>query len=144
MFIVLLPHTKEGNILFTDALNQFYLWFHGVAHTVKDNSDSKRGNHLLSLQGLLFPISSIQDSTYQLCNTGWKKKITQYIHHDKSFCQPITIRVESLPQSYISLLFVHVWWQQVLVKQDIKITIFQSVVITDGYHWWLKWCLFTH
>ena len=33
---------KEGNVLFNDALNTFYLRLYGVGHTVKDHSDSKR------------------------------------------------------------------------------------------------------
>ena len=45
---------KEGNVLFNDALNTFYLWLYGVGHMVKDHSDSERGN-LLSPHGLLFP-----------------------------------------------------------------------------------------
>ena len=48
---------KEGNILFNNALNTFYLWLYGVAHMVKDHSDSKRGNPLPP-HGLLFLISS--------------------------------------------------------------------------------------
>ena len=48
---------KEGNILFDDALNTFYLWLYGVRHMVKDHSNSKKGNLLLP-HGLLFPISS--------------------------------------------------------------------------------------
>ena len=48
---------KEGNVLFNDALNTFYLWLYGVRHMVKDNSDSERGNPLLP-HGLLFPFSS--------------------------------------------------------------------------------------
>ena len=28
---------KEGNILFNDAFNTFYLWLHGVGHMVKDH-----------------------------------------------------------------------------------------------------------
>ena len=31
---------KEGNVLFNDALNTFYLRFYGVRHMVKDHSDS--------------------------------------------------------------------------------------------------------
>ena len=27
--------TKEGNVLFNDALNTFYLWLYGVRHMVK-------------------------------------------------------------------------------------------------------------
>ena len=69
----------EGNVLFNDALNTFYLWLYGVRHMVKDHSDSERG-HPLPPQRLLFPISSKgsfictshrQDSTYHsLCYTS--------------------------------------------------------------------------
>ena len=47
----------EGNVLFNDALNTFYLQLYGVRHMVKDYSDSTRGNPLLPLE-LFFPISS--------------------------------------------------------------------------------------
>ena len=48
---------KEGNVLFNDALNTFYLRLYGVRHMVKDHSDSQRGNPLPPHR-LLFPISS--------------------------------------------------------------------------------------
>ena len=48
---------KEGNDLFNDALNTFYLRLYGVRHMVKDHSDSKRGNLLLPYR-LLFSINS--------------------------------------------------------------------------------------
>ena len=51
--------TKEGNILFNDALNTFYLRLYGVKHNnfmVMDHSDSERGNPLPPHM-LLFPIS---------------------------------------------------------------------------------------
>ena len=48
---------KEGNALFNDALNTFYLRLYGVRQVVKDYADSERGNPLLP-HGLLFPISS--------------------------------------------------------------------------------------
>ena len=48
---------KEGNYLYNDALNTFYLRLYGVGHMVKNHSDSERGNPLLP-HGLLFPISS--------------------------------------------------------------------------------------
>ena len=48
---------KEGNVLFNDALNTFYLRLYGITHMVKDHSDSERGNPLPSHR-LLFPISS--------------------------------------------------------------------------------------
>ena len=34
---------KEGNVLFNDALNAFYLRLYGVRHMVKDHSESERG-----------------------------------------------------------------------------------------------------
>ena len=48
---------KEGNILFNDTLNTFYLWLYGVRHMVKDHSDSEKGNPLPPHR-LLFPINS--------------------------------------------------------------------------------------
>ena len=48
---------KEGNVLFNDTLDTFYLRLHGVRHMVTDHSDSERGNPLQP-HGLLFPISS--------------------------------------------------------------------------------------
>ena len=52
-----LKERKEGNILFNDALNTFYLRLYGIGHMIKDHSDSERGN-LLPPHGLLFPINS--------------------------------------------------------------------------------------
>ena len=48
---------KEGNDLFNDTLNTFYLWLYGIGHMVKDHSDRERGN-LLPSHELLFLISS--------------------------------------------------------------------------------------
>ena len=48
---------KEGNVLFNDARNTFYLRLYGVRHMVKDQADSERGNPL-PRHGLLFPINS--------------------------------------------------------------------------------------
>ena len=48
---------KEGNVLFNDALNTFYLRLYGVRHMDKDHSDSEKGN-LLLLHRLLFTINS--------------------------------------------------------------------------------------
>ena len=47
----------EGNVLFNDALNTFYLLLYGIRHMVKDHSGSERGNPLPP-HGLVFPISS--------------------------------------------------------------------------------------
>ena len=38
---------KEGNVLFNEALNTFYLRLHGVGHMVKDHSDSERKEFVL-------------------------------------------------------------------------------------------------
>ena len=48
---------KEGNVLFNDALNTFYLRLYGVTHMVKDHSDSESENPLLPHR-LFFSISS--------------------------------------------------------------------------------------
>ena len=50
-------NNKEGNVLFNDTLNTFYLRLYGVRHMVKDHSDSDRGNPLPPHR-LLFPINS--------------------------------------------------------------------------------------
>ena len=41
-----LARRKEGNVLFNDALNTFYLRLYGVRHMVKDHSDGEKGNPL--------------------------------------------------------------------------------------------------
>ena len=48
---------KEGNALFNDALNTFYLRLYVVRHMVKDHSLSEKGNPLPPHK-LIFPISS--------------------------------------------------------------------------------------
>ena len=48
---------KEGNVLFNDTLNTFYLRLYGVRHMVKDHSDSEKGNPL-SPHRLLLSINS--------------------------------------------------------------------------------------
>ena len=74
---------KEGNVLFNDALNTFYLQLYGVGYMVKDHSDSERENPL-PIHGLFFSFSNKgslyasadqashrQDSTYHvLCYTS--------------------------------------------------------------------------
>ena len=47
----------EGNVLFNDALNTFYLRLYGVRHMVNDQSDRVLGNPM-SPHRLLFPISN--------------------------------------------------------------------------------------
>ena len=49
---------KEGNVLFNDVLNTFYLQLYGIRHMVMDHSDRKRRNLLPLLHGLPFTINS--------------------------------------------------------------------------------------
>ena len=65
----LLEGRKEGNVLFNDALNTFYLRLYGVRHMVKDHSDSEKGNPL-SPHRLLFPINSKGSFIYTIPQTG--------------------------------------------------------------------------
>ena len=96
---------KERNkkILFIDALNTFYLWLYGIGHMVKDHSDSERGNPLLALHELLFPISKgsfICIIPVRIAHTmavvtpamePWlEQEIAQWVHHEGSIQQPIT------------------------------------------------------
>ena len=39
---VLFEGRKEGNILFNNTLNTFYLQLYGIRHMVKDHTDSER------------------------------------------------------------------------------------------------------
>ena len=80
---------KEGNVLFNDALNTFYLQLYGITHMVRDISD-----------GLLFPINSkgyfkcIIHSTDRITHTTafvtpiakhWlEREIAQWVHHEGS------------------------------------------------------------
>ena len=70
---------KEGNVLFNDALNTFYLRSYGVRHMVKDHSVSIEETcyrHMgysfrLAARVLLYASSHRQDNTYHnLCYTS--------------------------------------------------------------------------
>ena len=61
---------KEGNGLFNDTLNTFYLRLYDAKLMVKDHSDSKIGNPLLLLQRLSFSISSKDSFTCTIPQTG--------------------------------------------------------------------------
>ena len=70
---------KEGNVLFNDALNTFYLRLYGFGHMVKDHSDSEKKSaattwatlFLLAARVLLYAPSHRQDITYHgLCYTS--------------------------------------------------------------------------
>ena len=61
---------KEGNVLFNDAINTFYLRLYGVRHMVKDHSDSEKGNPLPPHR-LLFTISSKGSFICTIPQTGY-------------------------------------------------------------------------
>ena len=61
---------KEGNVLFNDALNTFYLRLYGVRHMDKDHSDSEKGNPLPPHR-LLFPINSMGSFICTIIQTGY-------------------------------------------------------------------------
>ena len=60
---------KEGNVLFNDALNTFYLRLYGVRHMVTDHSDSEKGNPLPPHR-LLFTINSNGSFICTITQTG--------------------------------------------------------------------------
>ena len=71
---------KEGNVLFNDAFNTFYLRLYGVRHMVKDHSDSEKGN-LLPQHRLLFPINRKGSFICTIPQTG--QHIPQpLLHHE--------------------------------------------------------------
>ena len=49
-----LRYWKEGNVLFNDTLNTFYLWLYDIRHMVKDHSVIERENPLSTFHGLGF------------------------------------------------------------------------------------------
>ena len=60
---------REGNVIFNDTLNTFYLRLYGVRHIVKDHSDSERRNPLPP-HGLLFLKSSKRSFICTIPQTG--------------------------------------------------------------------------
>ena len=106
---------KEGNVLFNDALNTFYLRLYGFRHMVKDHSDSEKG-YLLPPHRLLFPINSkgsfictIPDRiAHTTVMEHWlEREIAQLVHPMKDrFDDPSHHERTLLQQSYISPLYV--------------------------------------
>ena len=56
---------KEGNVLFNDVFNTFYLRLYGVGHMVKDHSNSERGNS----HGLLLGFFYMHHPTDRIAHT---------------------------------------------------------------------------
>ena len=53
VFIRAIRFIKEGNVLFNDALNTFYLRLYGVRQMVKDHSDSEKGKRAAATSATL-------------------------------------------------------------------------------------------
>ena len=111
--------SQEGNVLFNDALNTFYLQLYCVRHMVKDHSVKTETHccHMgysfqLTARVLLYAPSHRQDSTYHgLCykswSTGWTEKYlngsTRKVRSDDSSHHERML----LPRNYILLLIYH-------------------------------------
>ena len=74
---------KEGNVLFNDTINTFYLRLYGIRHIVKNQSEIGREetcHHIgyyfwLAAMVLLYASFHRQDNTYHgLCYTSWNEK----------------------------------------------------------------------
>ena len=52
---------KEGNVLFNDTSNTFYLPLYGVRYMVKDHSDSERGNPLQDVFSIFPTVDSREE-----------------------------------------------------------------------------------
>ena len=98
---------QEGNVLFNDALNTFYLRLYGIRDIIKDHSDSEKGNPLLPHR-LLFLISSkgAHTTTFvTLVVEHWlEQEIAHWVHHMKDRSDdPLHHERTLLPRSYILL-----------------------------------------
>ena len=111
-------YRMEGNVLFNDALNTFYLRLYGIRHMVKDHSDSEKGNPLLPHR-LLFTINSkgsfICTIPDRIAHTTafvtpvvgqWlEREIAQWVHHMKDRSDNTSHQKRTpLPRSYITNL----------------------------------------
>ena len=103
------PVIKEGNVLFNDALNTFYLQLYGIRHMVKDHSDRREetccrhmGYSFRLTRVLLYAPSHRQDSTYHgLCYTSrgalaGTRNSSLGTHHEGSIRRPIASWVNAL------------------------------------------------
>ena len=101
---------KEGNVLFNDAFNTFFLRLYDVWHMVKDHSNSERENPVPP-HGLLFPINSkvffyMHHPTDRIAYTmafvtpvveQWLwREIAKWVHHEGSIRRSIAPWADAL------------------------------------------------
>ena len=70
----------QGNVLFNDTLDTFYLWLYGVGHMVKDHSDSEREETDCRHMGYSFRITA---------RFFYMHHPTDRIAHIKAFVTPV-------------------------------------------------------
>ena len=58
LFLAIFEERREGNVLFNDAVSTFNIQLYVVRYMIKDHTDNNRPNHMPSLPGLLYQISS--------------------------------------------------------------------------------------
>ena len=92
---------KEGNVLFNDALNTFYLPLYGVGHMVKDHSDCEwkpaaatwaTSDSQLRFFYMHHPTDRIAHTTSfvkQVVEYWLEREIAQWVHHEGSIRRPI-------------------------------------------------------
>ena len=80
---------EEGNVLFNDTLNTFYLWLYDIRHMVKNHSDRERETHphymgysfRLAARILFYASSHRWDDTYHsLCYTSMSYPLCSMMH----------------------------------------------------------------
>ena len=123
-------HT-EGNVLFNDTLNTFYLRLYGVRHMVKNHSYMERGNPLPQ-HGLLFPISRITHTTAFVTPVvgHWlKREIAQWVHHEGSIQRPIAPRANALTTELHLAPFINLLASLSNTSQHTIVVLYISVTV---------------
>ena len=76
---------KEGNVLFNDTLNTFYLWLYGIGHMVKDHSAKERkpasAITWATQKDLLYALSHRITYTITFVTPVMEKEISQSVQH---------------------------------------------------------------
>ena len=123
--VCLVGGKKEGNVLFNDALNTFYLRLYGVRHMVKDHSDSEKGNPLpphrllftINSKGLLYApshsrITHTTAYVTPVVEHCLEREVAQWVHHMKDRSDNPSHREPTLPgwrecHSVVCTMFLH-------------------------------------
>ena len=125
---------KEGNILFNNALNTFYLRLYGIRHAVEDHSESKRWNPLpIAARVLLYAPSHKQDSTYHdLCYTTSHSPLNSHFWREQNVRNGFRLfPLEQRLRPYWNVWSHLIWaWFQTLVW-----------VYPKTYLWWMLNCV---